>query len=86
MKLLHSDPDIYQVDDFLSPDECERIIAKATPHLRPCVVKNESTGGTVGLDESRTSTDANLPRAKAPSVVAKLAELTRCDADQLEIM
>jgi len=82
---LHRNPDIYQVDNFLSDDECDRIIAKATPHLAPCLIKNESTGA-IERDPSRTSTDANLPRAEAPSIVSKLTDLARCRADQLEIL
>ncbi|KAL9178753.1 hypothetical protein ACHAXT_003884 [Thalassiosira profunda] len=85
LKRLHQDPDIYTVDNFLSEDECDRLIAKATPHLRPCMIKNESTG-TVEQDPSRTSVDANMQQAEAPSIVSKLEELANCNADHLETL
>ncbi|KAL7533433.1 hypothetical protein ACHAXR_009483 [Thalassiosira sp. AJA248-18] len=82
---LHKNPDIFAVENFLSDDECDRIIAKATPHLTPCIIKNESSGA-IEQDLSRTSTDANLPQAEAPSIISKLSEFLLCDANQLEIL
>lgn len=85
LRQLHQNPDIYAVDNFLSEDECTRVIAKATPHLKPCIIKNESTGA-IEEDSSRTSTDANIPQAEAPAIVSKLTMLANCNADQLEIL
>lgn len=85
LKQLHKDPDVFAVENFLSDDECDRIIDKATPHLKPCIIKNEVTGA-IEQDSSRTSTDANLPQAEAPSIVSKLTKLASCDANQLEIL
>ncbi|KAL7548308.1 LOW QUALITY PROTEIN: hypothetical protein ACHAWF_011597 [Thalassiosira exigua] len=84
IRQLHQSPDVFAVDDFLSPGECGRIVANATPHLAPCMIKNESTGA-VERDPSRTSMDVNLPQPEAPSIVSKLAKLATCDADRLEI-
>lgn len=85
IKQLYQNPDIYQIDGFLTDDECERIISKATPHLTTCIIKNESTGA-VEQDPSRTSYDANLPQVEVPSIVSKLTKLAFCDANQLEIL
>ena len=56
LKQLHHNPDIFEVENFLSDDKCDIIIAKATPHLTltPCIIKNESTGA-IEQDPSRTS-------------------------------
>ena len=85
LKQIHEDPDVYLIDDFLSTDECDRIIAKAEPLLTPCLVKNELTG-LVEQDSSRTNTDANLPQSEAPTIVSKLTNLASCSASQLEIL
>eukprot|EP00537_Pseudo-nitzschia_pungens_P006557 CAMPEP_0172363298 /NCGR_PEP_ID=MMETSP1060-20121228/6702_1 /TAXON_ID=37318 /ORGANISM="Pseudo-nitzschia pungens, Strain cf. cingulata" /LENGTH=560 /DNA_ID=CAMNT_0013086019 /DNA_START=126 /DNA_END=1808 /DNA_ORIENTATION=- len=82
---FHSDPDVYAVDQFLSADECDRIVAKCEPHTAPCVVVTDEL--EVGPDDrTRTSTEAILPRAEAPTIVAKLTELLECSEDQLEIL
>lgn len=85
LRQLNENPDIFAVDDFLTPDECERIIAKALRHMRPCLVKNEETGA-VEQDPSRTNTDANLPQREVPTIVDKLTNLLSCEADRLEIL
>jgi len=71
LKSIHQTPDILQIDNFLSPDECQRIIEKARPHLRPCLIKNEETGA-VEAAPTRTSYDANLCRQEIPTIAAKV--------------
>ena len=85
LKQIHESPDIYLIENFLSADECDRIIAKAEPLLTPCLVKNELTG-LVEQDSSRTSTNANIKQAEAPSIVSKITNLASCSASQLEIL
>ena len=85
LKQINESPDIYLIENFLSADECDRIIAKAEPLLTPCLVKNELTG-LVEQDSSRTSTNTNLPQSEAPTIVSKLTNLASCSASQLEIL
>jgi len=85
LKQIHESPDIYLIENFLSADECDRIIAKAEPRLTPCLVKNELMGA-VEQDTSRTSTNANLSQSEAPTIVSKLTNLASCSASQLEIL
>jgi prolyl 4-hydroxylase len=85
LRKLHDNPDIYVVDDFLSADECNRLIEKAKPNLRPCLITDEDTG-TVKQDPSRTSSDANVLQVEAPSIVKKLTELLLSDAEHLELL
>jgi hypothetical protein len=82
---LHSDPDVLFIDNFLTDNECERLIAKARPHLTPSLVKNEETGA-VEQDLTRTSTDTNVPQREIPSIVGKVAALANCTREQLEIV
>ena len=82
---LHTSPDIWKVDNFLTPQECRDIIHLARPRLAPCLVKNEDTG-KVEPDPSRTSTNANLPQSLLPSVTVKVCQLLQCPSpNHLEI-
>jgi prolyl 4-hydroxylase len=85
LQVWHSDPDILVIDNFLSDDECDRLIQKAEPHLIPCVTKNPRTGA-VERDVSRTSTNTNVPQREVPSLVDKMKHLSGCAANQLEIL
>eukprot|EP00977_Amphora_coffeiformis_P014306 scaffold3953_cov169-Amphora_coffeaeformis.AAC.27 len=82
---LHRDPDIWQIVDFFSPDECKKIIEYARPKLQPCLIKNAVTG-RVESDPTRTSTNANIPQAVVPTVTAKVCRLLNCPSTRhLEI-
>ena len=85
LKQIHKNPDIFIIDNFLSNDECNKVIIKASSHLKPCLVKNASTG-MVENDPSRTSTNTNLPQCEAPTIVSKIISLACCRVDQLEIL
>lgn len=82
---LHSNPDIYGIPNFLTDDECQRLIKKTSNHYIPCLARNEVTG-KVQEDPTRTSTNANVPQVEVPSIVSKLTSLGNCNADQLEIL
>lgn len=82
---LNSNPDIYMIPDFLTPDECDQLVDKASLHLKPCLIKSQESG-TVQMDPNiRTSTNANIPRAEVPSITQKIIQLTNCAEEQLEI-
>lgn len=82
---LHKDPDILFVENFLTDDECDMLIEMVRPHMTPCLVKNEQTGA-IEADETRTSTNANIPQRDVPSIVEKITKLANCAAEQLEIL
>mmetsp|Transcript_34844 Transcript_34844/g.74274 ORF Transcript_34844/g.74274 Transcript_34844/m.74274 type:complete len:535 (-) Transcript_34844:68-1672(-) len=82
---IHKDPDIYSIENFLTGDECARVIAKSKPHLTPCLVQNEKSG-KAEQDRVRTSTNANIPQAEVPTIVQKMTDMACCNADQLEIL
>lgn len=83
--ILASDPEVLEIDNFLTGDECDRLIAKARPNLKPCVTKNPTTGA-VEMDPDRTSTNANIPQCEIPTIVSKILHLANCDASRLEIL
>lgn len=85
LKQIHADPDIYSIANFLTDEECDKMIAKCTPNLVPCLVlddKNEE----VKQDSVRTSTNANVPQAEVPTIVQKIKDVACCNAGQLEII
>jgi hypothetical protein len=85
IKILSSDPDVLEIEHFLTSDECDRLIAKARPNLKPCLTKNPRTGA-VEMDPDRTSTNANIPQCEVPTIVSKILHLANCDASRLEIL
>ncbi len=85
LRKINCDPDIFEIDNFLSEDECERMIKKVAHNMQPCLVKNEETGN-VEPDPSRTSSNANIPRNEIPSVTKKILQLANCEEEQMEIL
>ena len=85
LQKINRDPDIYVIPDFLSSDECDRLVEKATPHLVPCLIKSEQSGTVQNDPTIRTSTNANIPRTEIPSITEKIRQLTNCSEEQLEI-
>jgi hypothetical protein len=57
---LYQDPDIIEIENFLTNEECDSLIAKARINLLPCVTK-DPISGEVKIDPDRTSTNANIP-------------------------
>lgn len=80
LQQIHSNPDIFIVNNFLAPDECDGIVGKAHD-LRPSNVAN-SDGVSKAAGASRTCTSANVMRREVPSVVAKLKRLYNVDDER----
>ena len=85
LQQIHSNPDIYKIPNFLSDEECDRLIEKSRKGIQPCLVKNEQTG-EVELDPTRTSTNANIPKREVPSIMERITDLVNCDTEQVEIL
>ena len=64
---------------------CACELVEAAPRMVECMTKNPRTG-VVEVDPDRTSTNANVARAEAPSIVEKLIALGACDERQLETL
>ena len=76
LRYLHKDPDVVTVDQFLSDDECDRIIAACSPRLKPCVTRHPITG-EIRQDPRRSSTNAELPIDVIPGLVDKILDLVQ---------
>ena len=85
LQKIHTNPDIYAIPDFLTHDECDRLILKSRQNMQPCLVKNAETGA-VEPDPSRTSTNTNIPRREVPSITQKILSLTQSCEEQLETL
>ena len=84
MITLHTDPDVLSISNFLSDEECDRLVQKAKPHLIPCVTKHPITG-VIEQDPYRTSRNTNIPQNEVPSIVNKISKLVNTTPDKLEI-
>lgn len=85
LQVLHTSPDVFVIHNFFSEDECDRLVAKARLNLLPCLTIGERTG-IVQPDETRTSTNANVPQREVPTIVQRLCSLLKCDERQLETL
>lgn len=81
VKKIHSDPDIYEIDDFLSDDECERLIIKATPYTE--VGKNMKADGTWIESEKKTHLITNIPKNEMPSIMNRVQRLMCCKEEEI---
>ncbi|GFH59860.1 hypothetical protein CTEN210_16336 [Chaetoceros tenuissimus] len=82
---IHSNPDIYTIPNFLSDEECDRLIAKASTSMKQSLIKT----GKIDLTQpnsQRTSTEASIPKREAPTILNKITNLVNCDDDQVEIL
>ena len=79
LQLIHEEPYIFLINNFLSADECSRLRAKADDGmLRPQI-----GGGSV----DRTSSGVVCTRDEVPSIQQKMMELTSIhDIDQLQYL
>ena len=85
LEVLYSSPDVLVVENFLTADECDRLVQKAKPHLVPCFIKSDKSGN-VQVDLDRTSFNTNVPKMEVPSIVSKIVDLTNVNERQLEIL
>jgi prolyl 4-hydroxylase len=74
LRVANDEPPIFLCDGFLSPAECEALIAAATPRLARSSIAGKKTKSDV-----RTSTSCLLPHT-APESAAVLAKVRRLTA------
>jgi prolyl 4-hydroxylase len=80
---VHSDPDVFEVEGFLTDDECDRVIAEARPQLKPVEVYNEESD-TYEQSQRRTNTFVEFWRSIDSSIVRKLENLALIKAGSIE--
>ena len=79
-QLVHYNPDIFIVENFLTKDECERLLLKAARNMAPSLASYDPEHPT------RTSEQVYCPQRDAPTIVGKLQSLLQCTAEQLEVL
>eukprot|EP00980_Cylindrotheca_fusiformis_P011752 scaffold2794_cov100-Cylindrotheca_fusiformis.AAC.10 len=82
LRLLHSLPPVYAVDNFLTPQECEFLISVASDSFQPAPVVGKGAGE---ISTSRTSSTCYLAREDVPQYMRKVQLLTGKPIDHCEL-
>lgn len=81
LRALSEDPAIFAVDDLLDKETCEKLIAKAAPHMRQSLVQTNE--GYVP-NEARTSSDGTVDWSEVPSLHGIFSELLNMPVSHFE--
>mmetsp|Transcript_30036 Transcript_30036/g.45549 ORF Transcript_30036/g.45549 Transcript_30036/m.45549 type:complete len:391 (+) Transcript_30036:31-1203(+) len=73
LRLLHANPPVFAVDNFLSPAECQFLIHSAVDCFGPAPVVGKGVGE---ISPSRTSSTCYLAREDLPDYLRKVSMLT----------
>jgi prolyl 4-hydroxylase len=73
LKILHAWPPVYAVDQFLTPMECDWLIAAASDSFQPASVVGN---GREEISPTRTSSTCYLAREDVPNYMRKVQLLT----------
>jgi hypothetical protein len=77
LKLIRSDPDIFEINNFLSNDEIERIIVKITPYLEYRTEYDEETEKLTRVQFADYER-ALIPKREIPSIIRKVTSMACC--------
>ena len=80
-QLVHYNPSVFIVPNFLLDDECNRLLRKAARNMKPSV-----NAYNIADESKRSSEVVYCPQRDAPTIVDKIASLLNCTAGQLEIL
>jgi len=81
--LIHHDPPIYGVRDFLTPEECHHLINVASDAFAPASVVGSGAG--VVSESQRTSSSCYLAREDLPNLCRKVSKLTSKPISHMEL-
>ena len=79
LKKIHSDPDIYEIKNFLTDDECDRMIAKIRPNLENEDVRYIERADTFLEDRGKNYQSVLMPSREIPTIIDKLTNMADCD-------
>ena len=82
VKRIHSNPDIYTIENFLSPDECDRLIAKATPYVEKEMLYDAEKHEYV-LNPEKKYENAMIPSKEIPTIINKLTNMANCSRSEV---
>ena len=75
LRAIHKEPWIFLVPDLLSRDECDRLMAAATPHFQDASYYSNS---------HRTSSECRIARKETTGIQARYAKLLNMPVDNME--
>jgi hypothetical protein len=81
-RMLHSNPPVYCVDQFLTPEECDFLIQSASDAFTPAPVVGKGVGE---ISTSRTSSTCYLAREDVPMLMRKVSALTGKPIEHCEL-
>jgi prolyl 4-hydroxylase len=82
LHVLNSSPPVFCVDNFLSPEECDFLIASSLDSFAPAPVVGKGAGE---VSETRTSSTCYLAREDLPLYMNKIMALTGKPLDHCEL-
>lgn len=82
VRMLHASPPVYVVDNFLTPFECDFLIAAASDSWTPAPVVGKGAGE---ISASRTSSTCYLAREDLPDYMRKVSLLTGKPVNHCEL-
>jgi len=82
VRMIHSSPPIFTVDNFLTTEECHFLIHSATDSFGPAPVVGKGAGE---LSKSRTSSTCYLAREDLPEYMMKVTALTGKPMEHCEL-
>ena len=83
LKKIHREPDIYEIENFLTDDECDRIIAKIRPNLENQAIRYLERADNFVENMARTYQSVMVPRREIPTVIDKLLTMTECERENV---
>ncbi|CAJ1953963.1 unnamed protein product [Cylindrotheca closterium] len=82
VRMLHNNPPMFVVDNFLTPQECQFLIQAADDAWTPAPVVGAGTGE---ISQARTSSTCYLAREDVPDLMRKVAVLTGKPIEHCEL-
>jgi prolyl 4-hydroxylase len=82
LRVLHQNPPLFIIDNFLTPLECEFLIAAGSDSFSPAPVVGKGAGE---VSPSRTSSTCYLAREDLPDLMRKVEYLTGKPSDHCEL-
>jgi hypothetical protein len=82
VRMLHLDPPVFSVPDFLTPAECQFLIDAASDSFTPAPVVGKGAGE---VSTTRTSSTCYLAREDLPDLMRKVSYLTGKPMEHMEL-
>ena len=83
LKKIHSDPDIYEIENFLTEDECDRMIAKIRPNLDKQDIRYIQSSDSFVENDEKNYQSVLVPSREIPTIINKLTTLANCGKENV---